>query len=302
MNNVCIGIIIVTYNRIQLLKECINDAISQEYGNVQIFVVNNASTDGTKEYLAEISKTNSNVYIQNMEKNLGGAGGFSRGMKFAYETSKCDYFLLIDDDAMLDKNYLQCIVNHMSENYLAYAGSVFVNGTVDISHRVRKNRGKVSASEYDGDTFVFDIATFCGLLVSRSIVKQIGFPREDFFIWNDDTEYCYRINQYSKILNVNGAVIDHKTKLVVRDKSVIRDTWKEYYGMRNIIAVYKQYSQYGDMFTKIAKCIGKAFQLWIMSCTQKEHKEDFLYNAKLRIDAVNDGLKGNFGINKRYAP
>ena len=69
--------VIVTYNRLNDLKVCIENVKGQTYKNLDILVVNNGSTDGTTEYLA--AQTDIKVINQN---NLGGAGGFYAGMKY----------------------------------------------------------------------------------------------------------------------------------------------------------------------------------------------------------------------------
>ena len=79
----------MTYNRLNLLEECIS-ALSKSIVPVDILIVNNASTDGTKEYLDGVIDKYNNVkfYIHNMNTNLNGAGGFNYGLK---EASKLDY-------------------------------------------------------------------------------------------------------------------------------------------------------------------------------------------------------------------
>ena len=74
-----LGVVIVTYNRLELLKECITACINQKEEFQKILIINNASTDGTKEYLENLQY--SNLEIINSNKNLGGSGGFWLGIK-----------------------------------------------------------------------------------------------------------------------------------------------------------------------------------------------------------------------------
>ena len=71
--------VIVTYNRKELLKESINALLKQNYKNLRILIIDNNSTDGTKEHISEELK-NENVIYENTGENLGGAGGFNYGM------------------------------------------------------------------------------------------------------------------------------------------------------------------------------------------------------------------------------
>nr|MCR5545643.1 glycosyltransferase [Lachnospiraceae bacterium] len=75
--------VVVTYNRLELLKENIEALRHQSVPDLSILVVNNASTDGTKEYLDEVA--NNQIGVLHLEENMGGAGGFYYGMKKAYK-------------------------------------------------------------------------------------------------------------------------------------------------------------------------------------------------------------------------
>ena len=72
-----IAVVVVTYNRLKLLKKCIYNLKNQR--NVDIIVINNASTDETEKYIQSIK--NEKIIYCNTGKNLGGAGGFSYGIK-----------------------------------------------------------------------------------------------------------------------------------------------------------------------------------------------------------------------------
>lgn len=92
--------LIVTYNRLNLLKECIQAVLHQKMKPTNIIVVNNNSTDGTDNYLKKISNQLSNLKILNLNENLGGAGGFNAGFKYFIQNSSSDYLWLMDDDAI----------------------------------------------------------------------------------------------------------------------------------------------------------------------------------------------------------
>ena len=108
-----LGVVIVTYNRIELLKECIANCINQVLKFDKIFVINNASTDGTTEFLNNLAYDN--IMVINSKENLGGSGGFYEGIKIALNYD-LDYLLLIDDDAILDANYNDEIAKHIKND------------------------------------------------------------------------------------------------------------------------------------------------------------------------------------------
>ena len=103
-NNKKIAAIVVTYNRKELLKECINALLDQDYENCDVLVIDNASTDGTENYIAEEIK-NKKVKYYNTGANLGGAGGFNYGMRKAVE-EKYEYAWVMDDDCIVKRDTL----------------------------------------------------------------------------------------------------------------------------------------------------------------------------------------------------
>lgn len=246
------GVIIVTYNRLELLKECINCVLGQTVPFSRVCIVDNHSSDGTGAYLEGLTDAAENrpgspaLDICRLEQNLGGAGGFAYGMNRLANTD-CDWLLIIDDDAMIAPDYiaeLQKAVLHT--DYLAYSGTVTTAGAIDTSHRrFLKNPylmfyEPVLETAYGTPFFEYDISTFCGLLVKTSLVREIGLPKTEYFIWFDDTEYCMRFHRRSRILNVNTAVLNHKTAVPGQAPLI---GWKNYYGFRNAIDIGLTYSK-----------------------------------------------------------
>ena len=298
------GVTIVTYNRCNLLKECIECIDNQTLPFDYICIVNNASTDGTFEYLSNLESENSKVHVIHSDTNLGGAGGFSLGIRESYD--KTDYLLIIDDDAMLSPNYLEDIVASMQADIKAYSGVVETNGVIDTTHRrIMSNKTlmlktDVPTDEYSKPFFDYELATFCGLMVSTDIIKKIGFPRDDFFIWYDDTEYSLRIGKYTKIRNINSAKINHKTKLTV-DSDL---TWKSYYGYRNASYVGFEYSNC-KIFYKAFRYlffIIRFIKYFIKVLSNDAKKPYYIFCKHLYLDVLKDVHKGVTGKVSKYSP
>lgn len=216
------------------------------------------------------------------------------------ENTKCDWFLLIDDDAILFDTYLNNIEKHIEDGCLAYAGTVKVNREIDIRHRSRKNIGAVPLVEYDKDHFYCNIATFCGLLISRKLVDCIGYPRKDFFIWEDDTEYCYRFMRKSEILVVPSAILNHKTSNPsYKVGNTIKDDWKLYYGFRNKLVILKKYDKRKYLIMLLRLYI-RAFQYKLKGFIDRGKSGEWQYNAYLRINAIKDANSERMGRNVKY--
>ena len=123
MNNIVA--IIVTFNRKELLGEAIEALCSQTIQSFDIMVVDNASTDGTKEYISSYVN-NGTIQYFNTGKNIGGAGGFHFGMKKAL-MENYDYIWLMDDDTIPDKD---CLENLMKAKEILHNQFSFLSSYV----------------------------------------------------------------------------------------------------------------------------------------------------------------------------
>ncbi len=295
------AVVIVTYNRLNLLKECIQNVEKQSLKFNHIIIVDNHSSDGTLEYLSSFNE-NLKYRIILLDENRGGAYGFYEGIKCAFALLD-DWVLLIDDDAMIEKNYIFNINKYIDEKKcLAYSGVVKTNGNIYTRHRTRLKYKKcyqlsnVPIQEYDADYFWCDSATFCGLLINRKIIDLIGFPNKDYFIWEDDAEYCLRFKDYTSIKNINSAILNHKT-----DATFDVFSWKAYYGARNNLDISKRY--YGLL--GIGYCllrIGGRILVYSLKEIRYFHYKGISEVFRLHKDAIRDGLSGKLGKNCKYLP
>ena len=120
MNNKIVAVI-VTYNRLELLKEAIQAVKAQTELPKKVIIVNNNSTDDTKEYLESIKSEL--ITPVHLEENLGGAGGFYHGIKKAYN-EEADWVWIMDDDTIATPTALEKLVNCL------ISGSEFVSTTI----------------------------------------------------------------------------------------------------------------------------------------------------------------------------
>lgn len=249
-------VVIVTFNRLALLRECVNHVENQTVKARTVIIVDNASTDGTGEYLREAGKENTGYRIIKCSENIGGAGGFEKGIEAA-SGEKADCILAIDDDAMLEKDYMEKILaaRERHPKYSAFAGAVMTDGKIDTCHRrTVANPGlrlKNCPEELyrDGNRkgyFLCDIASFCGMVIDTRLIEKIGLPSAEYFIWFDDTEYSLRINRFTKFLVVPDARLEHKTTNNIGAYPHRRYDWREYYGIRNRILCVRKHGNVLD--------------------------------------------------------
>lgn len=295
--------VIVTYNRLELLKECLEHCLKQSVPFKEIVVVDNLCTDGSGTYLDELSSREDTLHVYHEEENLGGAGGFYEAMKLV--DMDTDYILIMDDDAIIDYDYIKNIEPYMTDDILAYSGKVYDPDMSVSAHRhMLKTRTflfvrPVDNSKYDLPYFDYEISSFCGLLVSARLVSELGLPKKEYFIWYDDIEYSLRIHQRSLMRNVNSAFLIHKTKSF----GSCRISWRTYYGDRNSWDMARRFSSHPRIYdaARIVFHCG-----WIIIHTIKAiSPADRKYNldaAKLHRDVLRFLSDNKLGFNPEYGP
>lgn len=294
--DLCFAVVIVTYNRVELLKMCVDALRKQKRAFDKIIVVDNASTDGTSDYLLH----QNDIISVTMEKNVGGAGGFEKGVRVSMQYS-CDWVTLIDDDAILDADYLYQIIQYKEkdEHVRAMCGAVYNNDklTLPFARRIRIDNNKkriyewsVPASEYRKDFFNCNIASFCGLTICKELILKIGYPNGHFFICYDDSEYSMRIKPNEGIVVIPKAVIDHKAVY-----SGTGAVWKLYYSVRNDIV--RMRIHFGLIYALIySQKYIRRYNTYLKDIPSNNIKKNMIRTG------IIDGIIGRLGKNKIYCP
>lgn len=229
--------VVVTYNRLNLLKQVI-EALEKNKPS-DIIVVNNDSTDGTRDWLDRQPQLN--VVHQ---ENVGGAGGFHTGIKKAYEEG-ADWIWCMDDDVIPHAECLSHLLHHVDKPGVGimsprrmFDGKVFTHEfqRFNFSNPLTSmHGGKLAEMQIDKPTPIVG-CDFEGPLISRRVVERIGLPNKDLFIFYDDTDYCLRAHLAGfDLLYVPDALMD-KYKFFNNDSWATRNRkkkWKRYYQVRN---------------------------------------------------------------------
>lgn len=204
--------VVVTYNRKELLKECIDALLKQNYNNCDVLVVDNASTDGTKEYIKELLK-NKRVIYKNTGSNLGGAGGFNYGIKEAVNLG-CDYVWIMDDDCMVHNDSLDELFSadkKLKGNYGFLASKVLWKDNNICEMNIQRKTLTKKVDDFESELTPIVMSSFVSLFISTKKVKEYGLPIKEFFIWTDDWEYTRRISIKNKCYLVNKSIVTHKS-------------------------------------------------------------------------------------------
>ncbi len=233
--------VIVTHNRLQFLKSCLKSVQEQSRKPDDILVINNGSTDDTAQWL---STQNITSYTK---ENNGGAGGFSYGIKTAYQRGT-DWIWLMDDDVIPENDALQQLVialNNLGEKQdkVGFLASkvLWTDNTVHKMNKTYvledpKKLEKLSLPAQPDLPFI-QSATFVSMLLSAKAVAKVGLPIKEYFIWCDDIEYSKRIVASGLAgLLADDSVVIHKSP-TNNSSNVFHDPkssiWKFNYGFRN---------------------------------------------------------------------
>lgn len=207
-----IAAVVVTYNRKKLLRECI-EALKASSVNVDVIIIDNNSTDGTREYIANL--IGGNVIYKRLKKNLGGAGGFSAGMKYAAKKGY-EYIWIMDDDTIVKEDSLEELLKakgEISDDFGFISSSVkWIDGS---DCKMNMQTYKTNLTDYENEYVSKGIcpvkaATFVSLLFRTKAVKEIGLPLKEYFIWGDDKEYTLRMSGEYNCYNVKNSEVVHK--------------------------------------------------------------------------------------------
>lgn len=244
-----VATIIVTYNRVELLKKSVSAHLNQSKQSDVILVVNNASTDGTTIYLDELENRFKNIRVINLKENTGGAGGFYYGLNFLKdEMDTIDWVWMMDDDAIPDINALENLCKYAHNESNIYASLPQEQGICSWSNLNMDSKELNFVNNYNEIEEV-KWAPFLGFFISLDLVKMIGLPNKGYFLAADDVEYSMRAKKYgSQIFIVRDSILNHplsdtyKISIGYRSLTNLRlIPWKRYYDTRNRIFIAKKY-------------------------------------------------------------
>lgn len=304
-----IGCVVVTFNRKNLLKRCLNAIEQQTYKPKTVYIIDNASTDGTDEYIVSAGYCNQDVngiffQYHKCEKNEGGAGGFYTGMKLASESDSFDGIWVMDDDGEPDKNCLKELVPFLKDrDYIAPV--VLSDEDRDACSFVPNATYSEFCKKADSNGIVEGWASpFNGILYSARLIKKIGYPKKEMFIWGDEINYQIRaekagFHRMTTIKAIHYHPVDRQN--VVRNADtfnaylVIVDVdWKLYCAIRNRV--------YNIMLEQPSKWRGFRMSQYLYRAYKNYYRVTLGNDSKTSLirDAFISGLIGYFGGLKKY--
>lgn len=258
--------VVVTYNRRELLAECLEGVIAQTHRPRRVHVVDNASSDGTPEMVRSLAEHSPvPICLLTLPENRGGAGGFATGIEAA-RGDGADWLWLMDDDVRPGPDALRLLVDAppaRDPTTVCLAPKVvYASGGIDLNQRgtFRRRLIPLKPAAYLPGTYPeIGYVSFVGALVRTEAARRIALPRADFFIWGDDVEYSLRLRRVGKIRLVSESVMVHKREThaysnrrsrvwnqispVKLYPTPIERFWQNLAGLRNYIWMKREYEQ-----------------------------------------------------------
>lgn len=210
-----VAAVVVTYNRCELLVHCIEHLHVQKLpGGMQldVLVVDNASTDDTLYALTPFIDEGSITYY-NTGANLGGAGGFAFGMRVAVEAGY-DLLWVMDDDCLPAPTALDALLRAGTQvGAWGFLSSVakWTDGSI-CAMNVQRHPLFKNIQDFSPAVQPCTLASFVSLLVPAAVVREVGLPHAEFFIWTDDWEFTRRVSRKHPCYVVGESWVTHASE------------------------------------------------------------------------------------------
>ncbi|MCY7400650.1 MAG: glycosyltransferase family 2 protein [Nocardioides sp.] len=245
-----VAVVVVTFNRADLLVGMLDGLAAQTHRPDAVIVIDNASTDHTRAVLD--ARDDLPLHVTTTGTNLGGAGGFHLGVRAAHDGG-FDRVWLMDDDVVPAPDCLAALMAVDEDCLIAVredlSGALVEKAAVHFDLRnplaIRPKRSAVDTAYADRASMpalveVQNVA-FEGFMTRRSVVAEIGFPDPEFFIFFDDAEYAVRARLAGRhIWAVRDAVLVRQLDF---NQQHDLSGWKGFYMYRNLFVVHLRHGE-----------------------------------------------------------
>jgi dTDP-4-dehydrorhamnose reductase len=209
--------VILTYNRKDLLKRCLDAVYSQTRSCDRVIVIDNASNDGTQEMLSEGDYPGLMVNV--LKDNIGASGGYNAGLRLAYQKG-ADFIWAMDDDVIPEKDALHYLLSANEALNEKGKKSAFLISKALTETGLVTNIPAISTMKnrigYRCWSEILELgmvavqrSTFVSILLPRATLAQHGLPITAMFIWGEDSEFTLRVTQETPGYLVGMSKVQH---------------------------------------------------------------------------------------------
>ncbi len=315
-----VSVIVPVYNSEQELRDCLDSLVEQTEKDIEIIVIDDASTDNSPEIEAEYQKKYPNVKVYRNERNLGQSETRNRGIELA----EGDYIAFLDSDdyvnpGMYEELYQAAVDNNMPE--LIVTGLSFVKGNEyrkkDLTFIGKQSTTIIHPMDTPDQVF-FESPSLCNKLFRKDTVKNYKFL--DVSAWEDIAFSYSRFMEANTVISKPTLNYFYRRNASLKSNGVSAQNFKENDKITDIFIVADEleeelkrngkYPFFADQIRalQIACCLQRVDEVneWQESTT-KEKVKDMMYSTMLEkygdLEGIDTGLlssKTGFSIMDEY--
>ena len=286
---------VLNYNNFESTKKCVLSILDCSLNNIEIYIVDNNSPDNSYQKLKDFFK---DLNVINSKFNNGYAAGHKIAVNYAIK-NKFDFIWVLNNDLTVRKESLQKLLSAYESNGTGVFGSITLKSenpdvvnfgggsTDDIKEAFDYNAYEdYLLDDYYKKTSCRKVQSIEGssMLIPLEIIKEHGFMREDFFMYGEETDYCYRLKKLGiSSFVVPESVVVHKGAESLKNSKHL----ESYYRRRNILYFEKEH--YGVSILKnLTKRVGitQIIKFFIKNLFVNSKKNELYYLNIANIHAL----------------
>jgi GT2 family glycosyltransferase len=239
--------VVLSFNGIELTRQCLHSLEAQDYPDLTLVVVDNASTDQTVDILRGEFP---DIQIIETGQNIGYVGGNNIGIQAGLDQN-ADCIFLVNNDTRLDSSCVRALVECLeADPRIGVVGPMVytwdnwkvissAGGMIDWRKADSEN---VGADEEDTGQYpsrTVDFINGCGIMVRRDAIEQVGMLDPLFFMYWEETDWCQRFFKAGwRIYFEQAARMQHKAPIYSEDLGPTT----LYYTLRNRILFFNRHT------------------------------------------------------------
>lgn len=219
-----VSIILINFNNSHDTIDCLESLKTINYPSYNVVVVDNASKEEDYNKLSRFIEDNVFSYplkLIRSNNNLGFAGGNNLGIKYAIENLNPKYFMLLNNDTLVESNLIEELINNIDETHQMSTPKIVFEkerdiiwangGYINSKRGIGVNKDFLNKDELSDKSYSCDFSPFCCVLYTRKLHEELGYMDDSYFMYFEDVDYCIKMKQ-------KGYLIKYTPKTIVYHK------------------------------------------------------------------------------------